>query len=64
LPEDAVFGLLAAHGAHHVAQIDQIAAGDYQQEAETWEAMRAHMLVIADSIAVALARQFPDRFAR
>jgi hypothetical protein len=64
LPEDAVFGLFAAHGAHHVAQIDQIAAGDYQQEAETWAAMRAHMLVIANSIAAALARQFPDRFAR
>ena len=62
LPKDAVFGLLAAHGAHHVAQIDQIAAGDFQQEAETWRAMRTHMLVIADAIAEALAKQFPERF--
>jgi hypothetical protein len=62
LPEDAVFGLLAAHGAHHVAQIDQITAGDFQQEAVTWQAMRTHMLVIADAIAGALAKQFPDRF--
>lgn len=62
LPEDAVFGLLSAHGAHHVAQINQIAANDFRDEAQTWQAMRKHMLVIADSIADALARQFPDRF--
>jgi hypothetical protein len=62
LPEDAVFGLLAAHGAHHVAQIDQVTAGDFPLEAETWQTMRMHMLVIADAIAGALAQQFPDRF--
>jgi len=62
LPEDAVFGLLSAHGAHHVAQIDQIAVQDFRGEARTWQAMRKHMLVIADSIAGALAKQFPDRF--
>ncbi len=64
LPENAVFGLLSAHGAHHVAQINQIAAHDFRGEARTWEAMREHMLVIADSIAEALAKQFPDRFHR
>ena len=64
LPADAVFGLLSAHGAHHVAQISQIAANDFRGEARTWEAMRKHMLVIADSIADALAKQFPDRFHR
>jgi hypothetical protein len=64
LAEDAVFGLLSAHGAHHVAQIDQIAADDFRDEARTWEAMRKHMLVIADSIAEALAKQFPRRFQR
>lgn len=62
LPEDAVFGLLSAHGAHHVAQINQIAANDFRNEARTWQAMRKHMLVIADSITDALAKQFPDRF--
>jgi hypothetical protein len=64
LPENAVFGLLSAHGAHHVAQIDQIAANNFRDEARTWNAMRKHMLVIADSIADALAKQFPDRFHR
>lgn len=64
LPEDAVFGLLSAHGAHHVAQINQIAAKDFREEAQTWRAMRQHMLVIADSITDALAKQFPDKFQR
>lgn len=64
LPEDAVFGLLAAHGAHHVAQSKQISSGAYAQEAATWEAMRRHMLVIADAIADAVAKQFPDKFQR
>jgi hypothetical protein len=62
LPEDAVFGLLAAHGAHHVQQIEQIAANDFGAEAQTWQAMRKHMWTIADAITDALAKQFPDRF--
>jgi hypothetical protein len=61
LPEDAVFGLLAAHGAHHMAQSNQVAANDFRSEAQTWHAMRHHMLKIADSIAGALSKQFPDR---
>jgi hypothetical protein len=62
LPEQALFGLLSTHGAHHVAQINQVAAGQFGDEAVTWEAMREHMLTIADAIAEALAMQFPDRF--
>jgi len=62
LPENIVFGLLAVHGGHHMAQSNQVAAGDFQSEAQTWHAMRKHMLMIADSIASALAKQFPDRF--
>jgi hypothetical protein len=62
LPEDAVFGLLSAHGGHHVAQITQISAKNFQDEASTWHAMRKHMLVISDAIADALAKQFPERF--
>ena len=62
LPEDAVFGLLAAHGGHHVAQTNQIASGDFRDEAATWHAMRKHVMEIADAIADALGKQFPDRF--
>lgn len=63
LPADAVRGLLVAHGAHHAAQIEQVMAGDMAAEARTWQAMQAHMDVIADALAGALARQFPDKAA-
>lgn len=62
LPEDAVFGLLSSHAGHHISQITEIASGEFHDEAATWHAMRKHMLVIADAIADALAKQFPDRF--
>lgn len=62
LPEATLVGLLSAHGAHHVAQIQQIAKGDYAAEAKTWEAMRTHMFTIADALADALAKQFPAKF--
>jgi hypothetical protein len=62
LPEDAVFGLLASHGGHHIAQISQISNQDFKDEAATWRAMRQHMLVIADSLTDALQKHFPDRF--
>jgi hypothetical protein len=63
LPRDAVLGLLAAHGGHHVQQIQQLRAKQYDQEAETWQAMKDHMYVIADTLAGALAKQFPARFS-
>ena len=62
LPEDAVFSLLAAHGAHHVAQINQIASGDFQGESATWHAMRKHVMAIGDATVDALGKQFPDKF--
>lgn len=61
LPEDAVFGLLAAHGGHHAAQIAQIMQGDMKAEATTKAAMEAHMDTIADALAQALAKQFPAK---
>jgi hypothetical protein len=62
LPEEAVFGLLSSHAGHHISQIEQIATGKYEDEARTWAAMRAHMLVISDAIADALSKQFPEKF--
>ncbi len=62
LPEATLVSLLSAHGAHHIAQIQQIQQGNYEGEAKTWEAMRAHMFVIADALADALAKQFPAKF--
>ena len=62
LPRDAVRSLLLAHGAHHVQQIQQLHASQYAQEAQTWAAMTKHMYVIADTLAGAIAKQFPEKF--
>ncbi|HWK53243.1 MAG TPA: hypothetical protein VNR18_02655 [Hyphomicrobiales bacterium] len=62
LPRDTLFSLLGAHGSHHVAQIQQIAAGDYATEAQTWQAMRTHIQAISDALTAALVKQFPDKF--
>lgn len=61
-PVDTLRGLLAAHGAHHVQQINQLQAHQYADEAQTWAAMTHHMYMIADALADGLAAQFPDRF--
>ncbi len=63
LPRNTVRGLFLAHGGHHVQQIQQLYERQYQQEAQTWEAMKGHMYVIADALAGALAKQFPAKFA-
>lgn len=63
LPKDTVRSLIAAHGAHHVAQITQFQEQDYTHEAETWQVMRQHVYVIADALTTALAKQFPGKFA-
>jgi hypothetical protein len=62
LPESTLVGLLSAHGAHHIAQIQQISKGDYAAEARTWSEMRSHMFAIADALTGGLAKQFPDKF--
>ncbi|HET9663113.1 MAG TPA: hypothetical protein VFP00_02710, partial [Burkholderiales bacterium] len=51
LPFDTLNGLLLAHGGHHIQEIQQLRAKQYAQEAETWEAMKRHMYVIADALA-------------
>lgn len=62
LPEDTLVTLLSAHGGHHISQIDQLAKADYAGEAKTWHTMREHILVIADALAEALVKQFPEKF--
>lgn len=63
LPKDAVFGLLVAHGGHHAAQIAQIMAGNLKGEKTTYAAMQTHMDTIADALAQALVKQFPNKAA-
>ncbi len=57
-PKQTLLSALAAHGAHHMAQIDQIQMKDYSAEAKTWDAMRKHIYVIADTLADGIAKQF------
>ncbi len=61
LPEDTVRGLMLAHGAHHSQELEQIMAGDTSGEATTWTAMQQHMDMIADALAGAIAKQFPEK---
>jgi hypothetical protein len=63
LPFDTLNGLLLAHGGHHVLQIQQVQGKQYAEEAQTWEAMKRHMYVIADALAGAIAKQFPQQFS-
>ncbi|WP_455229771.1 hypothetical protein [Geopseudomonas aromaticivorans] len=62
LPEDTLVTLLSAHGGHHISQIDQLAQADYAGEAKTWHTMREHIIVVADALAGALVKQFPEKF--
>lgn len=62
LPIDVLKGLLTAHGSHHVQQIQEFQAQQFDAEAKTWAAMTRHMYVIADALADGIAKQFPDRF--
>ena len=63
LPKGTVRGLIAAHGAHHVLQINQYKKKEYGQLEETWSMMRRHVYVIADTLTKALLKQFPGRFS-
>jgi hypothetical protein len=63
LGHDTVQGLFAAHGAHHVLQINQYKKKDYAHLDETWKMMREHVYIIADTLADALVKQYPDRFS-
>ncbi|MGH8243741.1 MAG: hypothetical protein ACRETY_10365 [Steroidobacteraceae bacterium] len=62
LPVDVLKGLLTAHGSHHVQQIKEFKARQFDAEAKTWAAMTQHMYVIADALADGIAKQFPDKF--
>ncbi len=63
LSESTARGLIAAHGAHHVLQINQYKKKDYAHLDETWKLMREHVYVIADTIMTALVKQFPEKFS-
>ncbi len=61
-PKETISSALMAHVGHHMAQINQFNAGDYAGEANTWEAMKKHIYVIADVLAGGIVKQFPKKF--
>jgi hypothetical protein len=61
-PKGTLIGLLAAHGGHHVTQINQFQKKDYANEAQTWDAMKQHIYILADALTSGIAKQFPDKF--
>ena len=63
LQKDIVRSLIATHGAHHVLQINQYKTKDYAPLGATWPMMRQHVYVIADTMTMALAKQFPSKFS-
>jgi hypothetical protein len=63
LPKGTVRGLIAAHATHHVLQVNQYMNKEYAQLEETWSMMRQHVYAIADTLAAAVAKQFPGRFS-
>jgi len=63
LPKGTVGGLIEAHYAHHVLQINQYKKKEYAHLEATWPMMRQHVYVLADTLTTALAKQFPSRFS-
>ena len=63
LPENALQGMLAVHVAHHATEVQQIMTGDRKGEQSTWAAIQAHMDMLSDALAAAIAKQFPAKAA-
>jgi hypothetical protein len=62
LPKDTVRAMIAAHGAHHVLQVNLYKRREYAQLEATWPMMRQHVYLIADTLTTSLVRQFPSEF--
>lgn len=63
LTEDAVAGLLGPHVGTLAAAVDAQAAGDYTTAYAKVREAYAHMQMIADALANAIALQFPENFS-
>jgi hypothetical protein len=63
LPKDAVAELVRGHITSLAPVIDAQAAGDYPASYKAEREAYAHMQHIADALASAIARQFPEKFS-
>jgi hypothetical protein len=62
LPKGTVYGLFLTHAQQHMRAIDATAKKDWAGEADMWDPMVKHDYTMADAIADAIAKQFPDKF--
>ncbi len=63
-PKSEILPALAAHGGHHVAQIDAVHGKDFATEAKVWNAMKGHIYVIADVLTDGIVKQSRARMLR
>jgi hypothetical protein len=63
LPKDAVAGLVKDHVLTLKAVIDAQASGDAKKTYSALREAAMHMQMIADPLAAAIAKQFPNRFS-
>ncbi len=63
LQKDIIRGLIEAHSAHHILQINQYKEKEYAPPMANWPMMRQHAYVIADTLTTALVKQFPSKFS-
>jgi hypothetical protein len=61
LPKDTLSEMLMMHASQHVTQIQQLAAKQDAAEAKTRAEMKKHVIDIADAMADAIAKQFPNK---
>lgn len=61
-PKKATLPMLNSHAGLHIAQINEIYAGNYKQEAETWKAFIKNVDGMADALTTGLAKKFPNKF--
>ena len=61
-PKAALVSALDAHGAFHMAQINEINAKNFSSEAKTWKGEENQIRVIADTLAEGIVKQFPQKF--
>jgi len=54
-------GLIAAHGALQI-QLTQYTEQEYARFGATWPMLRRRVYVIADTLTMALVKQFPNKF--
>jgi len=61
LPKPTLSQMLLVHGSQHIEQIQELEARNGAAETKTAAAMKSHIIALADALADAIARQFPDK---